>query len=146
MSIEGSDAKLWLKMKALRKNDLFSDLDDSKLGFLIGYAETKLLSEGEFLYHRGEEANDTFCIVIFGKMNIIGPNKQLLAELKAGEVLGEIGIIGIYNKRTADAVAAEATSILEWTFSDINDKAPYLLPKLKQAALKKLSLSRGAKK
>ena len=144
--MEGHDAKLWLKMKALRRNDLFSDLDDGKLGFLIGYAETKLLPEGEFLYHKGEEANDTFCIIIFGKMNIIGPFGEILAELKAGEVLGEIGIIGLYNKRTADVVAAEATSILEWTFSDINEKAPYLLPKLQQAALKKLSLSRSAKK
>lgn len=144
--MEGRDAKLWLKKQALRKNALFSDLDDNKLDFIIGYANTKLLSEGEFLYHNGEEANDTFCIIIFGKMNIVGPYGQTLAVLKAGEVLGEIGIIGIYNKRTADVVAAEATTILEWTFSDINEKAPYLLPKLKQAALKKLSLSRGTKK
>ncbi|MCP4397187.1 MAG: cyclic nucleotide-binding domain-containing protein [bacterium] len=140
----GRDAKLWLKKKALRKNDLFSDLDDGKLDFIIGYANTKLLSEGEFLYHKGEEANGTFCVIIFGKMKVVGPHGQFLAELKAGEVLGEIGIIGIYNKRTADVLAAEATLILEWTFSDINEKAPYLLPKLKQAALKRLNFSRGA--
>ena len=66
----------------------------------------------------------------------------MLAMVKSGEILGEIGIIGLYNKRTADVLAAESTSILEWTFGDIKEKAPYLLPKLKKAALRKLSHSR----
>ncbi|PIE31752.1 hypothetical protein CSA56_17375 [candidate division KSB3 bacterium] len=136
------DAKLWLKKKILRQNDLFSDLDETRLDFLIGYAETKFLSEGEYLYRKGEEADDTFCIIIFGKVNIIGERGDVVAVLKNGAILGEIGIIGLYNKRTADVVAVEPTSILEWTFSAINEKAPYLLPKLKQSALQKLSYSR----
>ncbi len=140
--MEIHDAKLWLKKKVLRQNDLFTELDDAKLDFLINHANTKLLSAGEFLYRKGEEANDTFCIIIFGKMNIIAAHGNIVAAVKSGEILGEIGIIGIYNKRTADVVALEPTSILEWTFGDIKDKAPYLLPKLKQAALRKLSLSK----
>ena len=136
------DAKLWLKKKVMRQNDLFSDVDDLRLDYLIGNAQTKLLNAGDFLYRKGAESDDTFCIIIFGKMKIIGANGQELAIVKSSEILGEIGIIGIYNKRTADVIAIEATSILEWTFGDIKDKAPYLLPKLKQAALKKLSLTR----
>jgi hypothetical protein len=140
--METHDAKLWLKKKVLRQNKLFSELDDTRLDFLIGYAQTKLLSEDEYLYRKGAEADDTFCIIIFGSMNIIGDHGTVVAVLKSGAILGEIGIIGLYNKRTADVVAAEPTSILEWTFSAINEKAPYLLPKLKQAALQKLSHSR----
>ena len=140
--MEIHDAKLWLKKKVLRQNDLFTELDDARLDYLINHANTKLLAVGEFLYHKGEEANDTFCIIIFGKMNIIAAHGNIVATVKSSEILGEIGIIGIYNKRTADVVAIEPTSILEWTFGDIKDKAPYLLPKLKQAALRKLSLSR----
>ena len=62
------DAKLWLKKKVLRQNALFSDVDDLRLDYLIGNAQTRLLNAGDFLYHKGAEANDTFCIIIFGKM------------------------------------------------------------------------------
>ena len=140
--METRDAKHWLKKKVVRQNALFADLDDTRLDFLIDNAQTKLLSEGEFLYHKGEKADDTFCILIFGQMNIVGENGNVLAVMKSGEILREIGIIGIYNKRTADVVAAESTSILEWTFGDIKEHAPYLLPKLQKAALKKLNQSR----
>ncbi len=141
--MENHDAKLWLKKKVLRKIELFRDLDDTRLDFLIGYAQTRLLSEGEFLYRKGAQADGTFCIIIFGSMNVVGDHGNIVAVLKSGAILGEIGIIGLYNKRTASVVAVEPTSILEWTFSAIDEKAPYLLPKLKQAALQKLRHSRS---
>lgn len=144
MQIHESDAKVWLKKKVLRQNELFSDLDDARLEYLINNGTARLLAAGEALYHKGEETNDTFCIIIFGTMNILGDDGKVVKAMKGGEILGEISLIGLYRKRTADVVAVEATSILEWTFTDIKDKAPYMLPKLQKAALKKLRFTQRA--
>jgi CRP/FNR family cyclic AMP-dependent transcriptional regulator len=136
-----SDAKVWLTKKVLRENELFQDLDDTVLESLITYADAKLLAEGEMLYKRGEAANDTFCIIIFGSVKIVGENGQVLAVMRRGRVMGEIGIIGMQHKRSADVVALEPTSILEWKFNDIKDKAPDLTKRLQQLALTNLRRS-----
>ena len=137
-----SDAKVWLTKKVLRENDLFEDLDDTLLGTLITHANAKLLSQDEFLYRRGEEANDTFCIIIFGSVKIVGDAGQVLAVLKRGKVIGEIGVMGMQHRRSADVIALEATSILEWRFGDIKDKAPNLMKKLQKLALTNLRSTR----
>jgi CRP-like cAMP-binding protein len=133
-----SDAKVWLTKKVLRENELFEDLDDKILGTLITYANAKLLSKDEILYRKGEEANDTFCIIIFGSVKIVGDAGQELAVLKRGKVMGEIGVMGMQHRRSADVVALEPTSILEWTFNDVKDKAPSLMKKLQKLALANL--------
>jgi len=137
-----SDAKVWLTKKVLRENDLFRELDDPLLETLIMHADAKLLAEGEMLYKRGEAANDTFCIIIFGSVKIVGETGQVLAVMKRGKVMGEIGIMGMQHKRSADVVALEPTSILEWRFGDIKDKAPELIKKLQKLALTNLRNSR----
>jgi len=137
-----SDAKVWLTKKVLRENDLFRELDDPLLETLIMHADAKLLAEGEMLYKRGEAANDTFCIIIFGSVKIVGESGQVFAVMKRGKVMGEIGIMGMQHKRSADVVALEPTSILEWRFGDIKDKAPDLIKKLQKLALTNLRNSR----
>ena len=129
-----SDSKVWLTKKVLRSNELFQDLDDTTLEILVTHANVKLLSENEMLYRKGEVSNDTFCIIILGSIKIVGENGQILSVMKSGEVIGEIGIVGLQNKRSADVIALEPTSILEWTFSDIKDKAPSLLKNLQKVA------------
>ena len=137
-----SDAKVWITKKVLRENDLFRDLDDPLLETLITHADAKLLAEGETLYKRGEAANDTFCIIIFGSVKIVGETGQVFAVMKRGKVMGEIGIMGMQHKRSADVVALEPTSILEWRFGDIKDKAPDLIKKLQKLALTNLRNAR----
>ena len=110
MQIHDSDAKVWLKKKVLRQNELFSDLDDARLEYLINNGTARLLAAGEALYHKGEETNDTFCIIIFGTMNILGDDGKVVKAMKGGEILGEISLIGLYRKRTADVVAVEAAA------------------------------------
>ncbi len=130
-----SDAKVWLTKKVLRENELFQDFDETTLDTLITHADAKLLSKGDMLYRKGEAANDTFCIIIFGSVEIIGENDNVLAVLKRGKLMGEIGVIGMQHRRSADVIALEPTSILEWTFSDIKDKAPDLMKRLQKLAL-----------
>jgi len=137
-----SDAKVWLTKKVLRENELFQDLDDTLLETLITHANAKLLSKDDVLYKKGEAANDTFCIIIFGSVKIVGDRGQVLAELKRGKVMGEIGVMGMQHKRSADVVALEPTSILEWRFGDIKDKAPALMKELQKLALTHLRSSR----
>ena len=137
-----SDAKVWITKKVLRENELFRDLDDILLETLITHADAKLLAEGDMLYRQGEASNDTFCIIIFGSVKIVSENGQILAVMKRGRVMGEIGIMGMQHKRSADVVALEPTSILEWRFGDIKDKAPDLIKKLQQLALTTLRSSR----
>jgi CRP-like cAMP-binding protein len=121
-----SDAKIWLTKKVLKENELFHALDETVLEALIAHADAKLLAHDELLYQRGEAANDTFCIIIFGRVKIVGENGQVLAILDRGKVMGEIGIMGLQKRRSADVVALDPTSILEWRFSDIKDISPTL--------------------
>ena len=130
-----SDAKIWLTKKVLRENELFQDLDEHVLDSLVTHADAKLLAKDELLYRRGEAANDTFCIIIFGSVKIVGDTGQVLAVLDRGKVMGEIGIMGLQKRRSADVAALEPTSILEWTFPDIKDISPHLEKNLQKLAL-----------
>ncbi len=139
MEIDG--AKLWLTKKVLRKNTLFQDLNDEKLETLIKQARARLLAVGDFLYKRGEPSNDTFCAIVFGSMKVVTGTGKVVKLSKSGELMGEIGITGLQHRRTADVIATEPTSILEWTFSEIRNKAPYMYAKLEQAAKEHQSTS-----
>jgi len=130
-----SDAKVWLTKKVLRENELFQDLDDPTLDKIIGHADARLLAQDEVVYRRGDAANDTFCIIIFGSVKIVGNTGQVLAVLKRGKVMGEIGIMGLQQRRSADVIALEPTSILEWKFSEIKDTSPTLIKNLQKLAL-----------
>ena len=130
-----SDAKVWLTKKVLKENELFQNLDETVLDSLIAHAEAKLLAKDEVLYRRGEASNDTFCILIFGSVKIVGDSGQVLAVLERGKVMGEIGIMGLQKRRSADVVALEPTSILEWTFTDVKELSPNLEKNLQKLAL-----------
>lgn len=130
-----SDAKVWLTKKVLRENELFQDLEDSALDKIINHADAKLLAKDEVLYRRGDAADDTFCIIIFGSVKIVGNAGQVVAVLKRGNVMGEIGIMGLQQRRSADVIALEPTSILEWKFSEIKDTSPTLIKNLQKLAL-----------
>ncbi len=132
MEIEG--AKLWLTKKVLRKNPLFQDLDDQKLETLIKQAHVRLLADGDYLYKRGEPSNGTFCAIVFGGVKVVIYTGQTVKVSKSGELMGEMGITGVQRTRTADVIATEPTSILEWTFNEVRTKAPYMYNKLEQAA------------
>jgi CRP-like cAMP-binding protein len=130
-----SDAKVWLTKKVLQENELFQNLDETVLDSLIAHADAKLLAKDEVLYRRGEASNDTFCILIFGSVKIVGNSGQVLAVLDRGKVMGEIGIMGLQKRRSADVVALEPTSILEWTFTDVKELSPNLEKNLQKLAL-----------
>jgi CRP-like cAMP-binding protein len=130
-----SDAKVWLTKRVLKENELFQDLDEAILDSLIAHADAKLLAKDEVLYRRGEASNDTFCIVIFGSVKIVGEQGQVLATMQRGKVMGEIGIMGLQKRRSADVIALEPTSILEWRFGDIKDVSPNLIKNLQKLAL-----------
>lgn len=130
-----SDAKVWLTKKVLKENELFHNLEEPVLDSLIAHADAKLLAKDELLYHRGEAANDTFCIIIFGSVKIVGDTGHMIATLNRGNVMGEIGIMGLQKRRTADVVALEPTSILEWTFTDVKELSPNLEKNLQKLAL-----------
>jgi CRP-like cAMP-binding protein len=119
----------------LKENELFQNLDETVLDSLIAHADAKLLAKDEVLYRRGEASNDTFCILIFGSVKIVGNNGQVLAVLDRGKVMGEIGIMGLQKRRSADVVALEPTSILEWTFTDVKELSPNLEKNLQKLAL-----------
>lgn len=132
MEIEG--AKLWLTKKVLRKNVLFQDLNDERLETLIKHARVRMLAEGDYLYKKGEPSNDTFCTIVFGSVKVVIDTGEVVKVSKSGELMGEMGITGVQRKRTADVIATEPTSILEWTFSEVRTKAPYMYSKLEQVA------------
>jgi hypothetical protein len=56
--------------------------------------------------------------------------------------MGEIGVMGMQHRRSADVIALEPTSILEWRFGAIKDKAPDLMKELQKLALTHLRSTR----
>jgi len=65
----------------------------------------------------------------------VGDTGQVVATLERGKVMGEIGIMGLQKRRSADVVALEPTSILEWTFTNIKELSPNLEKNLQKLAL-----------
>ena len=140
--MKAHDAQMWLKKKVLRKNELFQDFDDITLENLIRHARTKLLSAGDVLYKSGEASNDTFCAIVFGSLKVVIPGGQVVKVSKSGQVMGEVAVAMLQKKRSADVIATEPTSILEWTYSDIKVKIPSLERKFEKLALKHLRSNR----
>ncbi|MEA2040762.1 MAG: cyclic nucleotide-binding domain-containing protein [Thermodesulfobacteriota bacterium] len=119
--------------------ELFRGFDGSQIGILIKNADIKRFSEGVIVYAKGEESQNTFCLIVSGSVNIVSDNGFVLEELGRNQIIGEIGTISPQHRRTVDVVAKEPTEVLEWNFLDIKESLPDLLKRLKDLAWKRIS-------
>ena len=123
---------------ALKGCELFKDLDQDQMDFLIMRANSREFSAGETVYERGEESGGTFALIGSGRINIVSKDGFVLNELGVGEIIGEVGVISQHDKRTVTVTTIEPTKILEWHIKDVEERSPELLQRLKDLAWKRI--------
>ena len=64
---------------------------------------------------------------------------QVIRGMGRGEVLGEIGVTSLQQKRSLTVNAITPTELLEWNVNDIKKVVPHLMQKLKNLAWKNIS-------
>jgi CRP-like cAMP-binding protein len=84
------------KLKAiigvLAKFEIFKDMDVEELGDLGSYLKFRPLNAGETVVRQGEPGVNLY-LIASGRVAVIGDDGVRLAELKRGEVFGEMSLI-----------------------------------------------------
>lgn len=123
--------------KALNKCTIFDGFDEARLAFLIKNARVRHFAEDTTIYAKGEEASETFCLMVSGKAKIISEGGQILRTFGPNEIIGEIGTISPQRRRTITLSAATNVGLLEWDLKAIEKELPELFPRLRDLARKR---------
>src|SRR4051812_17834801 len=94
-------------MSALRKHEIFSDLDNEALEQLGRYAKHTVLKRGATIFSKGDPGNSLFAVISGTvKISISSPDGRnaILNLIGPGELFGEIAVLD-GQARTADATA-----------------------------------------
>ena len=123
--------------KTLNKCSIFDGFDDAHFDFLIANARVRHFAEETTIYAKGEEASETFCLIVSGKVNIISETEQVLQTFGPNEIIGEIGTISPQRRRTIRVRAETTVDVLEWDLKAIEKELPELFPRLRDLARKR---------
>jgi CRP-like cAMP-binding protein len=110
-------------MDLLRRSDVFAGLSDAQLAKLTGLAHQTNFEEGEILLAE-DERGGRFFLVTKGRVEIEvrapfeGRAPQVLATIKAGEVLGELSLVDGF-LRSATGRALEPVEALAFENKDV---------------------------
>jgi CRP/FNR family cyclic AMP-dependent transcriptional regulator len=100
---------------------IFSLLTDEDIDWLIGVGERQQIAAGAAIVNEGQPIQ-AICLVLSGRFSVvIGDQKHKLAELSAGEMIGEISLIDS-RPPTATVIATEPSAVLRVSQSAINTK------------------------
>jgi CRP/FNR family transcriptional regulator, cyclic AMP receptor protein len=107
----------------LKESDFFSDFNEDELRVLSRWSKAYSAGVGSVVLNEGDKSN-CLCIIINGQINIFKaiPNDEALkiAEVTAGESIGEMGIID-GEPFSASAIASEDSIVLLITREDFDD-------------------------
>jgi CRP-like cAMP-binding protein len=123
--------------RALKRCSIFDGFNDDQLDFLIQNARVRHFAEDTTIYAKGEEASETFCLMVSGKARVISESGQILRIFGPNEIIGEIGTISPQRRRTVTLDAATAVGLLEWDLKAIEEELPDLFPRLRDLARKR---------
>ena len=118
----------------VRQCQLFQELSDADLEILVAHSQMREVPRGKILYRKDEKSNDTFCLIISGKVDIVGREGRVVKVVGPGEVIGEIALSNPYKTRTANVITKEPVELLEWNIKHVKDKIPGLWKKLLKLA------------
>lgn len=93
------------------RSDLLAGLSESQRESLLAQMRRLQLRKGEHLVRQGEAANHVY-YVLRGRFEVLLNGRHLVAEIGAGEPVGEIAFFGGLS-RTADVVASRDSEVLE---------------------------------
>jgi CRP/FNR family cyclic AMP-dependent transcriptional regulator len=100
---------------------ILSLLTDEDIDWLVGVGERQQVAAGEVVVHEGRKIQAMY-LVLSGRFSVvIGEQKQKLAELAAGEMVGEISLIDS-RPPTATVMAVEPSVLLRVSQSAVNAK------------------------
>lgn len=83
---------------------------DYSLEWLVPYMTKEFYSASSVLFKKDDPANKLFLIQT-GEVHL----PELNRNVRAGEIVGEIGVLSPYKKRTTDAICLEETHLLSIT-------------------------------
>lgn len=114
----------------LQRHQLFKNLDDKQLDALIELGREKLLTPGANVYTRGEASDNTFCLIVSGKVSVVAKDGSNVKFLGAGEVIGEIALFAPQRKRTVTIEILEPTEMFAWNVEEVTTRLPDIRQKL----------------
>lgn len=86
-------------------------VQNNQLHNFIHSYECYFYSKGEYVVHKGEQANSAF-VIVDGAIDVIDPKSgEILASMGEGEVFGELALL-IDDVRTADVIASSDLRIM----------------------------------
>ena len=94
---------------AIRASYLARGLSDEEIGLISGIADIRTFDAGEELIRYGERSNDVY-VLCDGIVRILTPVGDVLGEIKAGAVVGEIALLDDA-PRSATVVARTAGTL-----------------------------------
>ena len=110
-----AQANTFDKRSLLRAHPFFKGLDEAVIDWLVPRAFSRRLKKGAVLFHKGD-AGTMLYAVCAGAVRISSTSEQgndaILNLIIPGDIFGEIALLD-RGPRTADAVAAEDTEIME---------------------------------
>jgi CRP-like cAMP-binding protein len=95
-------------VKLARQVALFRGLNPEEVHKIFARGTTMNVDKGNIIFHKGTTGNQMF-VVLGGKISLYSGKKHL-ADLKAGDMFGEMALISS-EPRSATAVAAERSLV-----------------------------------
>lgn len=98
--------------------EIFEGLTKSEIGRIFDLGLIRQIEEGHLLFHKGDPGREMY-IILTGKIDIIDDydtqettGTTTLAELRAGELFGEMAMFEKIRDRSAHAIARESSQVL----------------------------------
>lgn len=88
--------------------------DDTNLEWVRPFSSVRDIRSGEVLFHQGDPAHEMF-FVVSGRLWV--PERQ--AELKSGDVFGELGLLNADRSRTATVQCTESGQLLRISYEQV---------------------------
>jgi NTE family protein len=130
---------------ALQQVPILADVAGEQFDQLVSAVERKHIQAGEWLFHLGDPA-DAIYVISSGRFAAVGANGQVIREMAAGDVIGDLGVID----GTARSAGVQAVRdgvvwrIAADTFSELLHKTPGLQSAMLRAMARMLRQSQSA--
>ena len=122
--------------------EMFEALSAPERAEILAEVEHRRITRGEYLIRRGEEA-DVLYLVLRGRFEVLRDSVVLVAEIGAGEPIGEIAFFA-GDRRTADVRASRDSEVLALTrpaYDIVSRKVPAFAQAILRAFGRRLALA-----
>ena len=132
-----------MSAEALRHVWLFSELTDDQLESISSFTFEKAFEPGELIVEEGQTGNGLY-VIVSGNVEVLkgdlAANPQVLAKRGAGDVFGEMALLGEW-PRTASVRALDEVQCLgidRWVFLSQLERNPQVTIRMLQILAQRL--------